>query len=121
MITELADMRGLGELLRDVYGNYVVQCALLVAPEPLLGQFLGVVQTLLPSLRTSGQGRRIAQKLEKKYPQLRGDAPRKGGVPVGPVIRIDALMSPPFTSLDTPANDVAPALKDTPPGRRRQK
>lgn len=72
MITELADSRGLGELLRDVYGNYVVQSALSVAQEPLLSHFLGAVRPLLPSLRASGQGRRIAQKLEKRYPQLRG-------------------------------------------------
>jgi len=121
LISELRDSGSLGELLRDVYGNYVIQSALSVATEAQLNGLLAQVGPVLSSLRTSGQGRRIAQKLEKKYPQLRGDAPRKGGVPVGPVIRIDALMSPPFTSLDTPANDVAPALKDTPPGRRRQK
>jgi hypothetical protein len=71
MIVELADSRGLGELLRDVYGNYVVQSALSIAPEPQLSYFLSAVRPLLPSLRASGQGRRIAQKLEKKYPQLR--------------------------------------------------
>jgi len=71
MIMELSDVRSLGELLRDVYGNYVVQSALFLACEPQLTQFLGVVRPLLPSLRASGQGRRIAQKLEKKYPQLR--------------------------------------------------
>lgn len=71
MIRELADSRNLGELLRDVYGNYVVQSALSVTPEPELSRFLGAVRPLLPSLRASGQGRRIAQKLEKKYPQLR--------------------------------------------------
>merc|ERR1711972_970265 len=75
----MADMRGLGELLRDVYGNYVVQSALSVTPEPLLSHFLGAVRPVLPSLRTNGQGRRIAQKLEKKYPQLRaGGEPRPG-------------------------------------------
>lgn len=80
MIGELADMRGLGELLRDVYGNYVVQSALSVSPEPLLSTFLGAVRPLLPSLRASGPGRRIAQKLEKKYPQLRanGEARESG-------------------------------------------
>jgi hypothetical protein len=71
MITELAEPRGLGELLRDVFGNYVVQSALSVATEPLLSRFLGAIRPLLPSLRASGQGRRIVQKLEKKYPQLK--------------------------------------------------
>jgi len=71
MIMELSDVRSLGELLRDVYGNYVVQSALFLACEPQLTQFLGALRPLLPSLRASGQGRRIAQKLEKKYPQLR--------------------------------------------------
>lgn len=71
VIMELADTRSLGELLRDIYGNYVVQSALGVAQEPQLSHFLGAVRPLLPSLRASGQGRRIAQKLEKKYPQLR--------------------------------------------------
>jgi hypothetical protein len=71
MIAELADPRGLGELLRDVFGNYVVQSALSVAPEPLLSRFLAAIRPFLPSLRASGQGRRIVQKLEKKYPQLK--------------------------------------------------
>merc|ERR1719229_38463 len=82
MIMELADVRGLGELLRDVYGNYVVQSALGIAQEPQLSHFLGAVKPLLPSLRASGQGRRIAQKLEKKYPQLRGEG-ASGGVGMG--------------------------------------
>jgi len=72
MIRELADTRVLGELLRDVFGNYVVQSALTITPEPELSHFLGCIRPLLPSLRANGQGRRIAQKLEKKYPQLRG-------------------------------------------------
>jgi hypothetical protein len=82
MILELCDMRGLGELLKDVYGNYVVQSALNGCEEPLLSVFLNAVRPLLPSMRTNGQGRRIAQKLEKKYPQLRGPAtsyPNVGG------------------------------------------
>jgi len=73
MITELADPRGLGDLLRDIYGNYVVQSALNIAVEPQISQVLAAVRPLLPSLRASGQGRRIAQKLEKKFPQLRGE------------------------------------------------
>merc|ERR1719229_2043523 len=83
---ELADVRGLGELLRDVYGNYVVQSALSMAVEPQLSHFLGAVRPLLPSLRASGQGRRIAQKLEKKYPQLRTagrpEAPNEGNAAI---------------------------------------
>merc|ERR1740121_387205 len=84
MIAELADSRSLGELLRDVYGNYVAQSALSVAEEPLLSRCLTNVRPLLPSLRAAGgQGRRIAQKLEKKYPQLRtgghAEASKGGG------------------------------------------
>lgn len=78
MINELADPRGLGELLRDVYGNYVVQSALNIAVEPQISFFLGAVRPLLPSLRASGQGRRIAQKLEKKFPQLRAERGGEG-------------------------------------------
>jgi len=89
MIIELSDARGLGELLRDVYGNYVVQSALASSPEPLLSMFLGAVRPLLPSLRAAGQGRRIAQKLEKKYPQLKsggegvGSGGGRGGSSIG--------------------------------------
>lgn len=74
LIVELSDPRGLGELLRDVYGNYVVQSALTVAQEPYLSNFLSAVRPFLPSLRATGQGRRIVQKLEKRYPQLRGNS-----------------------------------------------
>ncbi|CAJ1426069.1 unnamed protein product [Effrenium voratum] len=73
MITELAEPRGLGELLRDHFGNYVVQKALDIAVEPQISYVLAAVRPLLPSLRANGQGRRIAQKLEKKFPQLRGE------------------------------------------------
>lgn len=82
MIRELCDPRGLGDLLRDVYGNYVVQSALGLANEQQLPVLLGFIRPVLPSLRSTGQGRRIAQKLEKKYPQLRGESggtnPRSG-------------------------------------------
>jgi len=78
MINELAEPRGLGELLRDVYGNYVVQSALNIAVEPQISYVLANVRPLLPSLRASGQGRRIAQKLEKKFPQLRGERSGEG-------------------------------------------
>merc|ERR1719265_117058 len=71
MLMELTDPRGLSELLKDVYGNYVVQSALGIANERQLTHMLGTLKPVLPSLRASGQGRRIAQKLEKKYPQLR--------------------------------------------------
>lgn len=79
MITELADPRGLGDLLRDIYGNYVVQSALNIAVEPQISAVLAAVRPLLPSLRSSGQGRRIAQKLEKKFPQLRERGPNSEG------------------------------------------
>merc|ERR1712113_69718 len=78
MVRELADSRSVGELLRDVYGNYVIQSALSVTPEPLLNVMLSSIRPVLPSLRSSGQGRRIAQKLEKKYPQLRTTAASVG-------------------------------------------
>merc|ERR1712176_480773 len=91
MIRELSDPRGLGDLLKDVYGNYVVQSALTLANEQQLQLMLSFIRPVLPSLRSSGQGRRIAQKLEKKYPQLRGGSesstsanpsgPRMGGSP----------------------------------------
>jgi hypothetical protein len=71
MMIELSDPRGIGELLRDVYGNYVVQSALSLANEHQLQFMLDYIRPVLPSLRASGTGRRIAQKLEKKYPQLR--------------------------------------------------
>ncbi|CAE7671393.1 unnamed protein product, partial [Symbiodinium sp. CCMP2456] len=61
MITELADPRGLGELLRDIYGNYVVQSALNIAVEPQISAVLAAVRPLLPSLRSSGQGRQGVQ------------------------------------------------------------
>mmetsp|Transcript_124105 Transcript_124105/g.356418 ORF Transcript_124105/g.356418 Transcript_124105/m.356418 type:complete len:1162 (+) Transcript_124105:89-3574(+) len=83
MIRELADPKHIGELLRDVYGNYVVQSALSLTPEPQLNFFLGAVKPVLPSLRSSGQGRRIAQKLEKKYPQLKAGSSLGSGTSGG--------------------------------------
>lgn len=74
MIGELCEFVNPGELLRDVYGNYVIQSALSVATEPQLSALLNQIRPSLPLLRTSGQGRRIAQKLEKRYPRLRGDS-----------------------------------------------
>ncbi|CAE6921363.1 unnamed protein product [Symbiodinium natans] len=47
MITELADPRGLGELLRDIYGNYVVQSALNIAVEPQISIVLGLHRAYL--------------------------------------------------------------------------
>lgn len=106
MIRELADPQSLSELLRDVFGNYVVQSALSVAAEPLLGLLLKAVQPCLPALRASGgQGRRIAQKLEKKYPQLRADRGSPGALP-------GAVSQP--AGGDPPAAHVA-AAKGLPP------
>lgn len=78
MIRELCDVNP-GDLLRDVYGNYVIQSALSVATEPHLSALMNLVRPVLPLLRSSGQGR-IAQKLEKKYPRLRqGSTAPSGG------------------------------------------
>eukprot|EP00930_Biecheleria_cincta_P033859 TRINITY_DN23439_c0_g1_i2.p1 TRINITY_DN23439_c0_g1~~TRINITY_DN23439_c0_g1_i2.p1 ORF type:complete len:1038 (+),score=189.94 TRINITY_DN23439_c0_g1_i2:101-3214(+) len=102
MITELADPRGLGELLRDVYGNYVVQSALNIAVEPQISYIIASVKPLLPSLRSSGQGRRIAQKLEKKFPQLKGineRAEARFGPAGGGSVGSSSVAGPPAASL----------------------
>ena len=55
LISELRDSGSLGELLRDVYGNYVIQSALSVATEAQLNGLLAQVGPVLSSLRTSGR------------------------------------------------------------------
>lgn len=74
MIQELLSSGGeqLGVLLLDVFANYVVQRALSVAEEPLFSQLIEAVRPSLPQIRAGGTsaGRRIVQKLVKKYPML---------------------------------------------------
>eukprot|EP00403_Amphidinium_massartii_P018153 CAMPEP_0178428648 /NCGR_PEP_ID=MMETSP0689_2-20121128/30388_1 /TAXON_ID=160604 /ORGANISM="Amphidinium massartii, Strain CS-259" /LENGTH=1091 /DNA_ID=CAMNT_0020050431 /DNA_START=229 /DNA_END=3500 /DNA_ORIENTATION=- len=84
MLMELCSLGSIvGELLRDVYGNYVIQSALSIASEPHLSVLLSLIRPVLPSMRMNNQGRRIAQKLEKKYPQLRQGPDAAVGASVG--------------------------------------
>jgi hypothetical protein len=138
MLMEIAEPRTLSELLRDVYGNYVVQSALGIANERQLAIMLSMLRPVLPSLRASGQGRRIAQKLEKKYPQLRTGAeavasggggaaassePRGGGNSAPATSQTPGLAGPPLRlddaltgvgALGSPGMPVAPGMQVAP-------
>merc|ERR1719235_1015221 len=71
ILTELCQSsKGLGELLQDQYGNYVVQQALSVATEQPFMMLINAIRSQLPALEHTKQGQRLVKKLTKKYPDL---------------------------------------------------
>jgi len=90
IIAELSNPTSIAQMLYDQYANYVVQRALSVADEE---QALRLTQAILPhsvQLKTTAIGRRIMQRVYKRYPHLEHQpepappATDANGLPIAP-------------------------------------
>lgn len=71
MIEELLlDVEDLVQLMRDSYGNYVVQTALEFAPSDMCVQLIEMMRPILPSIRQTPYGRRIQSKVQEREGRL---------------------------------------------------
>ncbi|KAL6707045.1 hypothetical protein ACN47E_004797 [Coniothyrium glycines] len=70
MIEELLDMELLEQLMRDSYGNYVIQTALEFAPPELCMHLIEAMRPILPSIRQTPYGRRIQSKVQERESRL---------------------------------------------------
>ena len=70
MIEELLDVEQLEQLMRDSYGNYVIQTALEFAPAELCMHLIEAMRPLLPSIRQTPYGRRIMSKVQEREGRL---------------------------------------------------
>ncbi|KAH8726074.1 armadillo-type protein [Phaeosphaeriaceae sp. PMI808] len=66
LIEELLDAEELEKLMRDSYGNYVVQTALEFAPPELCVHLIDIMRPILPSIRQTPYGRRIQSKVQER-------------------------------------------------------
>ncbi|KAF1918021.1 armadillo-type protein [Ampelomyces quisqualis] len=70
LIEELLDVEELEQLMRDSYGNYVVQTALEFAPPALCVHLIEIMRPILPSIRQTPYGRRIQSKVQEREGRL---------------------------------------------------
>jgi hypothetical protein len=71
MIAELlVDVEDLEQLMRDSYGNYVVQTALEFAPQDMCLSLIDMMRPILPSIRQTPYGRRIQSKVQEREGRL---------------------------------------------------
>lgn len=70
MIQELLDMVELEMLMRDQYGNYVIQTALEFAPGELALHLIESMRPILPTIRATPYGRRIMAKVQEREGRL---------------------------------------------------
>lgn len=70
MISELLDAEELEKLMRDSYGNYVVQTALEFAPPDLCVHLIEIMRPILPSIRQTPYGRRIQSKVQERESRM---------------------------------------------------
>jgi hypothetical protein len=70
MIEELLDVEQLEQLMRDSYGNYVIQTALEFAPAELCVHLIEAMRPILPSIRQTPYGRRIMSKVGEREGRL---------------------------------------------------
>ncbi|KAJ4378671.1 hypothetical protein N0V86_005542 [Didymella sp. IMI 355093] len=84
MIEELLDVEQLERLMRDSYGNYVIQTALEFAPSELCMLLIDAMRPILPQIRQTPYGRRIQTKVQEREGRLAaftGRAPSGHGSP----------------------------------------
>jgi hypothetical protein len=98
MIEELLNAEELEILMRDSYGNYVVQTALEFAPPDLCVHLIEIMRPILPSIRQTPYGRRIQSKVQDRESRL---AAYTGRAPSGHVSPQNALTSPAGESAPT--------------------
>jgi len=70
MIEEMMDPEELEKLMRDSYGNYVIQTALEFAPAELCMHLIDAMRPILPAIRQTPYGRRIQSKVQERESRL---------------------------------------------------
>jgi len=70
MIQVIAEKDNIAEMIKDQYGNYVVQRALMLADKESKSTMLTEIKGVLSHLKNTQFGKRIYAKLVKFYPQL---------------------------------------------------
>ena len=68
MVAEIADVDTIKHLLHDQYANYVVQRALLVTGREHCLRLVEAIRPHLPGLRHSSCGRRVVNRILKRFP-----------------------------------------------------
>ena len=79
MIEELLDVNELEKLMRDSYGNYVIQTALEFAPPELCLHLIESMRPILPAIRQTPYGRRIQSKVQERESRLAAYTGRGSG------------------------------------------
>lgn len=79
MIEELMDPNELEKLMRDSYGNYVIQTALEFAPADLCLHLIDSMRPILPAIRQTPYGRRIQSKVQERESRLAAYTGRASG------------------------------------------
>ncbi|KAF2640780.1 ARM repeat-containing protein [Massarina eburnea CBS 473.64] len=79
MIEELMDPNELEKLMRDSYGNYVIQTALEFAPADLCVHLIEAMRPILPGIRQTPYGRRIQSKVQERESRLHHFTGRSSG------------------------------------------
>jgi hypothetical protein len=70
MIHEMMQEEELEKLMRDSYGNYVIQTALEFAPAELSMHLIDAMRPILPGIRQTPYGRRIQSKVQEREGRL---------------------------------------------------
>ncbi|PSN68391.1 ARM repeat-containing protein [Corynespora cassiicola Philippines] len=79
MIEELLNVEELEKLMRDSYGNYVIQTALEFAPPDLCVHLIEAMRPILPQIRQTPYGRRIQSKVQERESRLAAYTGRTSG------------------------------------------
>ncbi|KAF2002512.1 ARM repeat-containing protein [Amniculicola lignicola CBS 123094] len=79
LIEELMDLSELEKLMRDSYGNYVIQTALEFAPPDLCLHLIEAMRPILPQIRQTPYGRRIQSKVQERESRLAAYTGRTSG------------------------------------------
>lgn len=79
LIEELMDPEELEKLMRDSYGNYVIQTALEFAPPDLCLHLIESMRPILPAIRQTPYGRRIQSKVQERESRLAAYSGRTSG------------------------------------------
>ncbi|KAF2180251.1 ARM repeat-containing protein [Zopfia rhizophila CBS 207.26] len=79
MIEELMDTNELDKLMRDSYGNYVIQTALEFAPPDMCLHLIESMRPILPAIRQTPYGRRIQSKVQERESRLAAYTGRTSG------------------------------------------
>ncbi|KAG9201897.1 hypothetical protein G6514_005315 [Epicoccum nigrum] len=102
MIEELLDVEQLERLMRDSYGNYVIQTALEFAPPDLCMHLIDAMRPILPQIRQTPYGRRIQSKVQERESRLAVFAGRAPSGHASPSTVSGAQTSEAASSYQTP-------------------